>query len=142
MGKKYSKKYIIDVYQYMEFCGLICKRKEGVKLSHLAVEKKILLRKKKFPYSISEPIHESFKNIHEDDVLRGKILLVCDDYDKVQPYRRPYIRVDIATNSEYEKELIRNKLIEEELAKNSDNTLKSGAVKYEQRREKKKEKRL
>lgn len=134
MGKKYSSDYIIDVYQYMEFCGLECKRKKGVKLSHKAVQKKILLRKKSFPFKIATPIHESFAEITDEDVLRGKILLVKDDYEQVHPYRRPYIRVDTTVLSKEEQAIIRQKLIEEELEKEKDNSLKPGEIKYQKRK--------
>lgn len=134
MGKKYSSDYIIDVYQYMEFCGLECKRKKGVKLSHKAVQKKILLRKKSFPLKIATPIHESFAEITDEDVLRGKILLVKDDYDQVQLYRRPYIRSETLELTKEEREIVRERLIKEELEKEKDNSLKPGEIKYQKRK--------
>ena len=134
MGKKYSENYIIDVYQYMEFCGLECKRKKGVKLSHKAIEKKLILRKKSFPFKIATPIHESFHDFNDEDVLRGKVLLVRDDYDQVHPYRRPYIRVETPEFTKEEQEVIRERLIKEELEKEEDNSLKPGEVKYQKRK--------
>jgi len=134
MGKKYSSDYIIDVYQYMGFCGLECKRKKGVKLSHKAVEKKLILRKESFPFKISTPIHESFKSFNDEDVLRGRVLLVKDDYDQVHPYRRPYIRVETPKLTKEEQEIIRERLIKEELEKDNDSSLKPGELKYQKRK--------
>lgn len=134
MGKKYSENYIIDVYQYMEFCGLYCKRKNGVKLSHKAAQKKILLRKQEYPLKIATPIHESFGEIKDEDVLKGRILLVRDDYDQVHPYRRPYIRVETPKFTKEEQETIRERLIKEELAKEEDSSLKPGEIKYQKRK--------
>lgn len=141
MGKKYSENYIIDIYQYMGFCGLYCERKNGVRLSHKAAERKILLRKKEYPFKIATPIHESFEEINDEDILTGRVLLVKDDYEKVHPYRRPYIRIEGTELTEKEKEnhrLIREKLIEEELKKEENTSLKPGEIKYQRRKEKRK----
>lgn len=138
MVRKYSEKCIIDIYQYMEFCGLVCERKGNVRLSHKAAERKLYKRRKKYPLKVSVPINESFQNIKSEDILSGKILLVRDDYDKIIPYRRPYIAVENQELTDLEKSLIREKLIEEELSKEPSESLKLGEIKYQEKKMKRK----
>lgn len=80
---------MIDVYQFMEMCGLICAYKENVRISHTIMLKKLYIRYNSFPLAIDYPETVSFASIKKEDILTGRIVLVMDDYKKVVPYRRP-----------------------------------------------------
>lgn len=90
MSKHYaSGKNIIDIYTFMKMCGLECKRKKNVRVSHSIMEKKLSLRHELFPEKIILPERISFDNYLNEDVLKGSILEVVDDYNKVIAYRNP-----------------------------------------------------
>lgn len=90
MSKHYtSSKNIIDIYLFMRMSGLECKRKKNVRISHSAMDKKINLRYNSFPDKITLPTRVSFDNYLNEDVLRGDILEVVDDYNRVIAYRNP-----------------------------------------------------
>lgn len=90
MSKHYtSGKNIIDIYTFMRMSGLECKRKKNIRVSHKIMEKKMNLRHESFPEQIILPKRVSFDNYLNEDVLRGDILEVVDDYNRVIAYRNP-----------------------------------------------------
>lgn len=84
-----SKKNTISVYQFMDMCGLECKEKNNVNISHKTMLKKLELRNSLFPKQVIVPKSVSFDKIKREDILRGSVLLVLDDMDKVIAYMNP-----------------------------------------------------
>ena len=92
MKKYYTNgKDIISIYRYMEVCGLHCKFKKNVRISHSIMEKKLTLRHNEFPSEVFRPVRISFEDYNHEDVLSGKIVEVVDDYNKVIAYRNPLL---------------------------------------------------
>ncbi len=92
MKKHYTNsKNIISIYRYMEICGLECKFKKNVRVSHSIMEKKLNLRHGIFPEEVLLPVRVSFDDYINEDVLSGKIIEVIDDYNKVLAYRNPLL---------------------------------------------------
>lgn len=132
MSKKhdFSKKDMISVYRFMGMCGLECKKRSSVPISHEAMIRKICCRYRKFPDKVCLPVKVPFSLITNEMVKSGKVLLVEDDYGKLIPYERPMLLVERVLNySADEREEIREKLIEEEKLKNK-NEISDGYLKY------------
>ena len=53
---KISKKYIVDVYSFMEMCGLKCNRKKNIRISNRIMLRKLSLRHDLFPNEVVMPI--------------------------------------------------------------------------------------
>ena len=47
--------HAISVYQFMSLCGLLCKKKENIKISHEIMMRKLSLRNEKFPEQVKYP---------------------------------------------------------------------------------------
>lgn len=113
MKKRYfGSDHIISIYKFMEICGLEVEFKENVLLSHEAVRRKLELRKEAFPDKITIPVRIRFEAITNEDVLRGRTLLVEDDYKNIIPYRVDRF-VTLPQMTEEEREQRRKQLIKE-----------------------------
>lgn len=147
MGVIISDKDTINVYKFMEMCGLKCKIKKNVKVSHTIMMKKLNLRNKLFPEQVVVPKKINRYDINNEDVKRGNIVLVKDDYDKRTAYQNP-ISLDVNVESyvnnmtERERKRVRKALLKEykrELEESTE-TLKEGYIKYLVRKQNKEEK--
>jgi len=85
----YSGKSVINVYQFMQMCGLFCESKKNVSISHRIMMKKLLLRHRLFPNAVELPNRLPFEKVSQEDVCKGNILLVEDDNGVLLPYRKP-----------------------------------------------------
>lgn len=114
-------KNIIDVYTFMRMSGLECKHKKNVRVSHSIMEKKLNLRHNLFPEEIILPKKVSFDDYINEDVLKGKVLEVIDDYNRVIAYYNPLrfkenqlISILINTADKKSLEKIRRKILKEQ----------------------------
>lgn len=134
MGVVISDKDTINVYKFMEMCGLKCKIKKNVKVSHSIMLRKLELRHKLFPSEVCVPSQINIYSINNEDVKRGNIILVKDDYDKRIAYDNPkkLENIELDKLTERERKQIRKKLLKEykKELENSDETLKAGYIKY------------
>lgn len=126
-----SDKDTINVYKFMEMCGLKCEVKRNVNISHKIMLKKLCLRHSLFPSKVVIPKRISYSKINNEDIRRGKIVIVKDDYEKKIAYSNP-----IDFNSDMflmslkymEKENIDEDL--EHLKNKEEQELKPGYIKY------------
>ena len=122
MKKHYTNsKNIISVYRFMEICGLECKHKKNVRISHEIMRKKLELRYQSFPEAIILPQRISFDDYINEEVLSGKVVEVVDDYNKVIAYKNPILLreeslLQYLINNASKKDLkkIREKILEEQ----------------------------
>jgi hypothetical protein len=127
--KTYGSNDIISVYKLMEKCGLHCEVRGNIAVTHGIMMRKLCDRNKKFPEKITIPKEVPFYKINKEAVKRGNIILVMDDNKQVKAYSIPLLFREIKPMTEYEREIIRQKLIQEELEKSSD-IIKDGYKKY------------
>ena len=129
-----SEKNSMNVYQFMELCGLDCKYRANIKISHKIMMRKLELRKKSFD-NIIVPQRAAFTSVNNENILRGKVVIVRDDYDQCFPYYKPnYIDIDDISQDEKDRELIRQKMLEEYYAEKeyekTHGIIKPGYAKY------------
>ena len=129
-----SEKNTISVYQFMEMCGLECSKKDNIKVSHNIMMKKLALRHKSFP-NVVVPKKAAFSSINTEDVLKGNIIIVRDDYKNCFPYYKPNMFYDFMfynNMSKLELEEIRKQILEEyeKEEKEEQTEYKPGYVKY------------
>ena len=86
---KISKKYIVDVYSFMEMCGLKCNRKKNIRISNRIMLRKLSLRHDLFPNEVVMPINAPFSIITNEDILKGNVIIVEDEYKNVLAFFNP-----------------------------------------------------
>jgi hypothetical protein len=86
-----NKEDNISVYRFMENCGMHCKYKKNVRISHKIMLKKLEFRYKLFPEVIILPKSVSFNSYEKEDVLNGNVVEVVDDYGQVIAYKNPLL---------------------------------------------------
>ena len=137
MKKKfYGSDDVISVYKFMEMCGLHCRTKGNLYVSHEIMMRKLRDRNKKFEDQIIVPEVVPFHLIIKDDVKSGKIILVRDDNKIIEAYRIPILDYSVQMTEE-ERRTIRENLIQEQLEKITENIIKPGYQKYLYRKSKK-----
>lgn len=109
----------ISVYDFMEMCGLKCKKTKN-RISHGIMVKKLNLRSELFPEVVKSPRRISFDDIRTEDIVNGKIIIVKDDFSKFLYYENPNPLLEQCLLNELKASAkknklkeIRNKLIEE-----------------------------
>lgn len=126
--KFYGNNDIISVYKFMEMCGLHCNPKGNICVSHEIMRRKLRLRNEKFE-NVVVPEIVPYHLITKELVKSGRIILVKDDSKKIEAYRIPVLDYSKQTTEE-ERRIIREKLIQEELEKVTENIMKPGYQKY------------
>lgn len=109
----YSDNDTISVYQFMSMCGLDVIYQKDKPLSHQGMMEKLVGKQGK----VTIPTKPNLAHCYSlDNIKRGRIVLVKDDYNKVLVYNRPIGNVIVNTQkTEEEMEKIREKLLEEYL---------------------------
>ena len=126
--------HAISVYQFMSLCGLLCKKKENIKISHEIMMRKLSLRNEKFPEQIKYPKRVKREFINEQDLLLGDMYLVFDDYGKTQCYHINRSITLLNNGTEEERALKREHALSEYSPNQS---MKPGYMKYLYRKAKK-----
>lgn len=126
--------HAISVYQFMSLCGLLCKKKENIKISHEIMMKKLSLRNEKFPEQVKYPKRVKKEFINEQDLLLGDMYLVFDDYGKTQCYHINRSITLLNNGTEEERALKREQALSEYAPNQS---MKPGYMKYLYRKAKK-----
>lgn len=137
MGVIVSDRDTINVYKFMEMCGLKCSIKKNIRVSHTIMLKKLKLRHSLFPSEVKIPTKVNYNDINNEDVKKGNIILVKDDYESRKAYINPIrfteeISKNIEIMTEKERKRIRKNILKEykkELEEN-EHTLKEGYIKY------------
>lgn len=86
---KVSDKETVNVYKFMEMCGLKCEVKRNILISHKIMLKKLYKRKLAFPENVIVPTKVAFQNIKDEDIKRGEVVIVKDDYQRKIAYFNP-----------------------------------------------------
>mgnify|MGYP004630779977 FL=1 len=126
--------HAVSVYQFMSLCGLLCKKKEKIKISHEIMMRKLSLRNEKFPEQIKYPKRVKREFINEQDLLLGDMYLVFDDYGKTQCYHINRSITLLNNGTEEERALKREQALSEYAPNQS---MKPGYMKYLYRKAKK-----
>lgn len=128
---KIGKENTINVYEFMRICGLECKNKDNVLISHKIMLRKLELRHNLFPREVIVPKKIPFKFVKKEDILRGRVLIVRDDYNDSLAFINPInLSMVVSDNlSDEEKEIKRQELIDEEMNKEKV-TFTPGYIKY------------
>lgn len=131
---KISKKYIVDVYSFMEMCGLKCNRKKNIRISNRIMLRKLSLRHDLFPTEVVMPINAPFSIITNEDILKGNVIIVEDEYKNVLAFFNPtrHSLKKEREKTEEEKQMIRDKIIEEYLKEqeNKNKEFSDGYINY------------
>lgn len=109
----YSDSDTISVYQFMSMCGLDVIYQKNKPISHQAMMEKLIGKQG----NVTIPTRPNLAHFYSlENIKRGRIVLVKDDYNKVLVYNRPIRNLIVNTQKiEEEKEKIRKKLLEEYL---------------------------
>ncbi len=126
--------HAISVYQFMSQCGLLCEKKENIKISHEIMMRKLSLRNAKFPEKVKYPKRVKKEFINEQDLLLGDMYLVFDDYGKTQCYHINRSITLLSNDTEEERCLKREQALSEYSPSQS---MKAGYMKYLYRKAKK-----
>ena len=113
-NKSFGSDDVISVYKFMEMCGLHCKTKSNIHISHKIMRKKLEKRSKLFPDSVISPKAISFTSISIENVKLGNIVLVRDDCRNIVAYEKPIFRSYEVLPDSLEKENKRSELIEKQ----------------------------
>lgn len=131
---KVSKKYFVDVYSFMEMCGLKCNKKKNIRISHKIMLRKLALRHNLFPSEVVVPKNAPFYTITKEDILKGNIIIVEDEYKNRLAFFNPtrHLITKKSERTETEKQMIRDKIIEEYLKEqeNKNSEFSTGYINY------------
>lgn len=122
-----SDKDTINVYKFMEMCGLKCEVKRNVNISHKIMLKKLCLRHSLFPSKVVIPKRIAYSKINNEDIKRGKIVIVKDDYEKKIAYSNP---IDFNSKLFLTSLKYVEKIDMDEIEKVEEQELKPGYIKY------------
>lgn len=131
-----SDKDTINVYKFMEMCGLKCEVKRNINISHKIMLKKLCLRHSLFPSKVVIPKRISYSKINNEDIKRGKIVIVKDDYEKKIAYSNP---IDFNSKLFLKSLKYVEKIDIDEIEKVEEQELKPGYIKYMEKKSKRQE---
>ncbi len=85
--RRISKKETMDVYQLMAVHGVLSDYHKNIKVSSAIAEKKVGIRLKFDDVTSLKKV--SHKKVRREDILRGHIHAVCDEYQHISFYENP-----------------------------------------------------